>query len=269
MSKCMVIAEPGACHDRQLRLLLSLVQAAIAAGADVFKPQFWSDADQLADRRRAAPHYRAIYHRYQMPLDWLRQVREASGATIRVACTVYLPKDVDQVAPFVEFVKVSSFEAMDRDLLSAVANAGMPVVVSTGMCDEDDLGVLRRRLDRARVVYQLLHCVSAYPAPLSDCHLGVIRTNRLHGFSDHTSPSHLLSGAVAVGAGAGVVEAHLRHPETDLANPDAPHAMLPAEFAAYVSGVRQAEQLMMGTAGPKRQQVSEQAMSVYRVRGPQ
>lgn len=268
MSRTTVIAEPGACHDGQLPIMLSMVHSAIAARADVFKPQFWSDADQLADRRRASPAYREIYRRYQMPFDWLATIHEACGDLIRLACTVYLPKDAEVVAPWVDFLKVSSFEAMDPELLTAVAMTGLPVVVSTGMCTDDDLAILRRRLDRSGVVYQLLHCVSAYPAPLADCHLGTIRSSRLHGFSDHTDPAYLVSGAIAVGAGAGIIEAHMRSHDTDPSNPDAPHAMFPQEFAMYVAQVRQADR-MMGSLTQKHPQASEAAMIQYRVRGPQ
>lgn len=262
-----VIAEPGACHDGSLQVMLSMLESAIAAGADMFKPQFWSDADQLADRRNATPEYRDIYRRYQLPAHWLPILKAEAGGRIRLACTVYLPQDVAFVAPFVSALKVSSFEAMDWAMVAAAVRAQLPLVVSTGMCSHAEVRTLRARLDTAGAAYQLLHCVSAYPTPLSECQLRVIGVG-VTGFSDHTDPSDLISGAVAVGAGATIIEAHLRDIGTSAGNPDAPHAMSAQAFRVYVQFIRQASQ-MMGTSATKQAQPSEGAMLPFRMKGPQ
>ena len=83
------------------------------------------------------------------------------------------------------------------------------------------------------------------------------------GFSDHTrSP---LAGAVAVGAGASVIEFHLRLDETDPRNPDFAVSRSPEEARVYVEHIRQAE-VLMGD-GKKRIMPEEEPMLAYKRNG--
>lgn len=118
----------------------------------------------------------------------------------------------------------------------------------------------------------LLHCTSAYPCPLEDLHLRVLSQPWCDGLSDHSR--HVAVGGVAVLQGAKVIEAHLRLDRCSPDNPDYQAAFEPAEFSAYVRNIRRAAEgwleqspdteRMLGDR-VKRQQVSEQAMSAYRV----
>jgi N,N'-diacetyllegionaminate synthase len=120
-----------------------------------------------------------------------------------------------------------------------------------------------------------LACVSAYPAPIDDLHLRRFRPSRDRhvptcGLSDHSPAGELLTGALAVAAGAMMLERHLRLDDTDPENPDAPHACSPAQFRGYVELVRLAERALgprdvpsTGTVMP-----SETAMARYRVGAP-
>jgi sialic acid synthase SpsE len=111
-----------------------------------------------------------------------------------------------------------------------------------------------------------LHCVSAYPTPVEQLNLAVLRETDDHcaiwsGLSDHTT--HPLVGALAVAAGARIIEAHLKLDDTDPQNPDAPHARTPTAFADYVRNIRFAKAVMGD--GVKRVMPSEAAMLPYRV----
>jgi sialic acid synthase SpsE len=118
-----------------------------------------------------------------------------------------------------------------------------------------------------------LLCVSAYPAPvealnlhrLRPCHdsSGLCCEVRYDGFSDHTTPHLTVTGALAVAAGAQIIEAHVKAFTTDPKNPDAPHAMHPGQFAEYVTNIRLAETCLAGTEVQREK--AERAMSAYRV----
>jgi N,N'-diacetyllegionaminate synthase len=103
----------------------------------------------------------------------------------------------------------------------------------------------------------LLHCVSAYPAPISEMNLRAVG----RGLSDHSR--NLLTGAVAVGAGARIIETHYRLDTCHPTNPDYAVAFTPAEFTQYVKNIRDAE-AMMGDGVKKRQPCEEWAVP-YRV----
>ena len=73
-----------------------------------------------------------------------------------------------------------------------------------------------------------LHCISEYPCPIDKIDLTACSPidsydNTVRGLSDHTA--HVLTGAVAVGAGARVIESHVRLWDTPQDNPDYPHSL--------------------------------------------
>jgi N,N'-diacetyllegionaminate synthase len=273
--RSLVIAEVGSCHDGQLKKALQLVEAARESGADAAKFQFWSNPDRLADRRNVPAHYREIYHRYQMIPSWLPVLKEACDARspwtaglrrIELMATTYLPEDIYVVAPFVDRFKVASFEAADKSFIWSHPG-DKPIIVSLGMADE----IPEHLQDGSRRV-QLLHCVSAYPAPVDAMNLAVFHDHGpsydpepspFLGLSDHSR--HTWMGALAAVAGAQIIEAHIRLESTSPENPDYATAFTPAEFAEYVRNIRFAEQVM-GT-GEKRLQPCELEMSAYRVQG--
>jgi sialic acid synthase SpsE len=268
----LVIVEAGSCHDGDLERMLWLVNAAAYAHANVFKVQFWSDPDVLADRRRVPAVYREIYRRYRMPVEWFPAVRaRCRDLGLALGVSTYLPQDVAVVDPFTDVFKVASFEADAQDLLRAIdaTRGARPLVISLG------LGASRWSL-RSRPHTSYLRCVTAYPAPVEDLHLaqlypchdgeGLCDCPHLDGLSDHTDPALTWTGALAVAAGAEIVEAHLRLVETDPQNPDAPHAMVPDQFRAYVQHIRFAE-VCRGDGGEESRVLPcEQPLAAYKVR---
>jgi N,N'-diacetyllegionaminate synthase len=272
----LVIAEIGSNHDNDLSKAIALVDAASDAGANVVKIQYWSNPTLLADRRKVPVHYREIYQHYAMPAHWLAKLREACTLKrIKFGITTYLPVDVPRTAAIADVLKIASFEAEARDLLDAhvqpVVNHYRPLIISLGM------GAHRQPYCQFNGKERYLHCVSAYPAPLEALNLAALWERPRHlktyeqepdGFSDHSDPAHTWTGALAVAAGATIIEAHLRLEDTDARNPDAPHAMNPQAFREYVRHIRFTERCV-GTV-PDGHDVlpCEEPMAAYRVRNP-
>ncbi len=263
-----VIAEAGSCHDGDFCKAQELVDIAQYAGADAVKFQFWSNPDRLADRRRVPEEYRAIYRRYRLHYRWLEWLSEQAAEITRglkpieFMATTYLPEDVATVAPFVKRFKVASFEAEDPAFLRAHVPylEHRQLIISCGMGARIGGGDGITTPASWLVDIKRLHCVSAYPAPAAEMNLAALK--RCDGLSDHSR--HPWMGALAVAAGAEIIEAHLRLDDTDRENPDYATAFAPAEFAEYVRNVRFAEAAMGD--GVKRLQPSEEPMAAYRVR---
>ena len=283
-----VIAEAGACHDGYMSVMRKMCYEAYEAGADAIKFQWTSDANAMAERRgKAKEHgYASLYQKYlQWPYAWHDELQKLTVELgMEYLCTVYLPEDVRLVAPYVERFKVSSFESLDYEFISAHAPYIGPdddrdLLISTGMTDSSQLEemvvrVLRERLPKDS--WTLLHCVSSYPAPLCDLNLRSIFSSwttaaPLFGFSDHSEPQHTFTGALAVAAGAEIIEAHFKHEETDFHNPDAPHAMTVEQLTDYISMIRETELVVGGVEDsdcPKRVQDSEAGMMKFKVEPP-
>ncbi len=266
-----LLAELGSCHDGDWGKVVRLVRACAAASFSACKLQYWSDADRLADRRRATPCYRDVYRRYAIPADWLPRFRALCHAEgVEAVCTVYLPEDVPVVAPHVDRLKVASFENEDTALLDACLATGKPVIVSEGMTP----GILPWRLPRGRRKASdralVLACVSAYPAPLDGALARLFVSNvqaedswpgYYAGYSDHTR--NVWTGACAVAAGASVIEVHVRLDDTRPENPDYQTALDETDLRRYAEGVRVADRLIADVP------VDESEMARFKVRAGQ
>ena len=261
MSRVFVVAEAASSHDGNIAKAYRLIEVARAAGADAIKFQAFK-AETLAAQRHA-PEYLPIYQRYEMPLDWLPNLSEASAALgLAFIVTTFHADYLPLVAPWVDMLKVSSFEAQNAAFLDAHALLGKPVIVSTGMMKREEIRAVAVR----PCVDTVLQCVSAYPVASADASIAAIRDLPLptavrRGYSDHTKCE--LAGAFAVAAGAQVVETHFCLESTDPANPDRVVSHEPAAFGRYINNLRLAE-TMLGT-GEKKVMISEAPMTRYLV----
>ena len=273
MSRTFVIAEAAACHDGDLDKAYRLITLASESGADAVKVQWLSSPQRLAERRRA-PEYLDAYRLLAFPREWFPLLKARCEARkIELLCTCYLPEDIAVIAPYVTRFKVASFEATDAHFVALHAEwPDKPLIISAGMGADFSASVAAymsgyRR--QARGPITILHCVSAYPCPEDQANLAVLRADifRDHlqagGLSDHTR--HPWTGALAVAAGAKVIEFHVRLMDTDPANADYAVARPPEEALEYVRNIRFAETAMGD--GVRRVMPSEESMLRYRVGG--
>ena len=141
-------------------------------------------------------------------------------------------------------IKIASPDLVNRVLLEAAAKSGATMLVSTGAATIDEVHRAVHLLGQLDARFALLHCVSAYPTPNDEAHLGWIGELAKFavpvGYSDHTTQS--LSGAFAVAAGACVIEKHLTY-DRRASGPDHAASADAIEFAEYVRWIRVAEEL--------------------------
>lgn len=273
VNRCYVIADIGACHDGVVPRMFEAIAVAKQCGADMIKFQWTSDPDKMAARRKATEDgYADVYRKYLTWAPGLHAVLadECQKVGIDYGCTVFLPEDVGMVEKHVARFKVASFEAGDVGVLWACAEAcervkGVrDIIVSHGLGSTPDKMSDLMQYSQLHM-FRHLRCVSAYPAPLESLNLRLLRDEK-HGYdglSDHSAPAATMTGALAVAAGATIVEAHLKLWQTSVTNPDAPHAMHDGQFAGYVQNIRLAEECLgSGTVGMHE---SETAMLNYRV----
>lgn len=263
-----VFAEPGGTHDGRLDAMHRLIDAAADAGATAIKPQWTSAPARMVARRRAGDYYLGAYARIAYPIAWHGELRNhARDRGLAYIVSVYLPEDVGPIAPYADRLKVASFEAMDSEMHKALAAAGVEnVIVSTGMLG---LGAALA-VGAIDHVGLLLHCTSAYPAPLGSLNLRAIRVLQERvdprvavGYSDHSCTTG--SGMLAVAVGAEAVEVHFRLDDCATSNPDYETALTADQLRRYVRMIRDTEE-MLGD-GVKRAQDAEDAMARYRVLG--
>ena len=250
-----VIAELSANHNGSLERALAIVHAAKQAGADAVKLQTYRPDTITLDSDR--PEFmihgglwdgKRLYDLYQwahMPWEWhapLFALGKQLGITIFSSpfdfTAIDLLAELDAPA-----YKIASFEAIDLPLIRYAAQTGKPLIISTGMANEREIGAALETAHKYGCgEVALLHCVSGYPAPAEEYHLATIPDMRQRfgveiGLSDHTLGSATAVAATALGAT--LLEKHFTLSRAD-GGPDSAFSMEPAELSQLVVDTRTA-----------------------------
>ena len=269
--RVLVIAEAGVNHNGSLETAGRLVEAARSAGADAVKFQAFR-ADRLVTRDARKALYQEVQTGQGGQYDMLKRL-EFSAAEFRrlseLADRVGIPFlaspfDPDSLAMLVELgvpaIKLGSGELTDLPLLRRAALSGKPLLLSTGMADEEEIAEALATVEQASSPAPpviLLHAVSSYPCPDVEANVRAVASlaqsfGRPVGYSDHTEGDTAALAAVALGAC--VVEKHLtldRRSE----GPDHAASIEPAELETLIRKIRAVENVL-GT-GEKKTQPSE------------
>jgi len=244
MQKPVFIAEASSNHGRDLDRARAFVDAAADAGCDAVKFQLFKIERMFAPEILAqSPKHRARSE-WELPLEHLAPLAEhCSARKIQFSCTPFYLEAVAELAPFVDFYKVASYELLVTDLLKACAASGKPVVLSTGMATVDEIAAAAGTLIAAGAAdITLLHCVSAYPTPAAEANLSAIQqlrdmTGLKVGWSDHTRRPAVIERAVHRW-GASAIEFHLDL-DGEGAEYAAGHCWLPDEIAPVIARIRE------------------------------
>lgn len=264
---CYVIAEAGVNHNGDLRLAHDLVDVAARGGADAVKFQTFRPGDLASETAAAAPYQAAAtaHTTQRRMLESLTLPRRAwvelrDHAHEQGLDFLSTPFDVDSADLLVDLgvpaLKVPSGELTNTPFIRSLAGLGLPLLLSTGMSDRDEVATAVEA-GQAAPSLALLHCVSAYPTDESDANLRAIVTLRDEfglptGWSDHTSGS--FTAVCAVALGACIVEKHVTL-DRAMAGPDHAASEDPDGFLDYVRAIRRAE-VVLGD-GVKRPRPSE------------
>ncbi len=250
-----IVAEAGVNHDGDFNKAVALIDAAAQAGADAVRFQVFTASTLVTAtaptaayqcERTAEQSQRDMLERLQLSDDAFRRLADhCAQRSIAFLATPFTPPDVRKVVGFdAPAIKIASTDIVDMELLATVCETGLPLILSTGAAEESEIAaavaLIESRNASGRLI--LLHCVSAYPTPLAEANLGAIgRLGRRFGvsvgYSDHTMSER--TGALAVAAGAAVLEKHMTL-DRDLPGPDHAMSLEPDALAEYVNHAREA-----------------------------
>jgi len=253
----LVVAEIGQNHNGQLHLAEQLVDAASWAGADAVKfvkRDLQCELSREARRwRYSSPHaFGETYAEHRQALELSAEDHASLCRRARQRGLLYFATPCDE--PSLRLVqslgtdalKIASRDVSNLPLVDAVARAGVPVLLSTGMSPLSEVDEAVAVLDAHDARFAVLQCTSLYPTPYEEAHLNSLETLHLRyartvGFSDHTAGT--LLAPVAVALGASIVEKHLTL-DRKLKGSDHACSLEPGDFFQMVTSVRQVESAM-------------------------
>lgn len=256
MRHVIVIAEAGVNHNGSFELAKKMVDAAKEAGVDYVKFQTFNPKKLVSKYAEKAEYQKETTGSDETQLQMLQKLTltEDNFLSLRDYCKevgigfISTPFDLDSIA-FLEtfdmdFWKVPSGEVTNLPYLEAIARTKRKVVMSTGMCDmneiQDAMDVLRKN---GTTEITLLHCNTQYPTPYEHVNLSAMSTikDTLHkevGYSDHTQGIEVPIAAVAMGAT--VIEKHFTL-DRNMEGPDHKASLDLTELKQMVSAIRNIE----------------------------
>lgn len=253
-----IVAELTTNHFGDRGRLEHMIRASHSAGADFVKLQK-RDVENFYTREQLASAYVSPFgktfgdYRRQLELDrddfayvdalckelgigWFASVLDQASFDFMLDLAPAMMKLPSTISEHVDYLR------------HVAARYDGTVVLSTGMTDDSYEKFVLETFSRCEKLY-LLQCNSAYPTPLEDCGVGVVRRYHelsltqpriLPGYSSHDLGWK--ASALAVAAGAKMLEKHVKLGNTEWAHFDAVAVDLTtSEFREYVAQIRETE----------------------------
>jgi N,N'-diacetyllegionaminate synthase len=256
MGHVCIIAEAGVNHNGSFELAKKMIDVAKEAGADYVKFQTFRPEKLVSQFAEKAEYQKQTTDAEESQLKMLQKLTlsENNFIELKKYCEqigigfISTPFDLESIS-FLEkldmdFWKVPSGEITNLPYLEAIAKTGRKIVMSTGMCDVEEIRNAIDVLERFSVPkIILLHCNTQYPTPFEHVNLCAMRTiNELTGkevgYSDHTLGIEVPIAAVAMGAT--VIEKHFTL-DKNMKGPDHRASLEPSELKAMIAAIRNIE----------------------------
>ena len=264
MRHVTIIAEAGVNHNGSLEMAKQLVDKAVEAGVDYVKFQTFKASKLVTKSAKQAEYQQKNIGKgedsqYQMlkklelsPEDHEILIAYCKERGIKFFSTAFDFDSIEYLHSLgLGLWKVPSGEVTNYPFLKCIATYNEKTILSTGMCDMQDVrnaveALYKNGLSKENLI--LMHCNTEYPTPFEDVNLRAMLALEDEfkvevGYSDHTKGIEVPIAAVALGAT--VIEKHFTLDRT-LPGPDHKASLEPDELKAMVSAIRNIEKAIGG-----------------------
>jgi len=197
------ISEISSNHNSNLSRSLKMIEISSEIGFDIVKFQLFK-IDKLFsnDLLKKSKNHRDR-KKWELKEKYIPLLaKHCKKNKIKFCITPFYLEAVDIIKPYVDYIKIASYEILWKDLLIKCAKTKKPIILSTGMANlkevKNAIKILKKNGSKKIIV---LHCVSNYPAKLESLNLSAIQTLRKKtdltiGWSDHSASSLVVFKAI-------------------------------------------------------------------------
>ena len=266
-----IIAEAGVNHNGSIELAKQMIEEAARAGANYIKFQTFKPEKLVSKYAQKADYQKKTTGNNESQLQMLEKLALSYDDFVELKryCEqigigfLSTPFDEDSIRFLdsldMDFWKIPSGEITNYPYLVQIAQTGRDIVLSTGMCEMDEIADAMKVLEENGAGnISLLHCNTEYPTPYEDVNLLAMKQMRTAfkkqvGYSDHTVGIEVPIAAVALGAE--IIEKHFTL-DRKMDGPDHRASLEPDELKEMVQAIRNIETAL----GEKEKIVTESEM---------
>ena len=258
----LIIPEIGINHGGKLDVAMSMVDAAVRAGARLVKHQTHIPNEEMSvAAKNIKPGnsdkdiYSVISENSLELEEEIQLAQYARSKDIEYLSTPFSIKAAEFLADKINVscFKIGSGECSNRIMIREVAKIGKPMIVSTGMNTLESVRKTVEIIEEEGVPFALMHTTNLYPTPYSHVRLGAMMQLMREfpkvpvGLSDHTLDNLACISALALGAQ--IIERHF----TDHKNrvgPDIVCSMDENELAELIESAKKVTMMLGGSKEP-------------------
>ena len=211
----LIIPEIGINHGGKLDVAMSMVDAAVRAGARLVKHQTHIPNEEMSvAAKNIKPGnsdkdiYSVISENSLELEEEIQLAQYARSKDIEYLSTPFSIKAAEFLADKINVscFKIGSGECSNRIMIREVAKIGKPMIVSTGMNTLESVRKTVEIIEEEGVPFALMHTTNLYPTPYSNVRLGAMMQLMREfpkvpvGLSDHTLDNLACISALALGA---------------------------------------------------------------------
>lgn len=254
---CFIVAEISANHGGSFKKACDLIKKAKLAGADAVKLQTYKPETITLNSKRKDFLIRSkspwkkkktlwnLYDEAQTPWEWHPKLFLLAK---KLKIEIFSSPFDETAVNFLEKLncpayKIASPEINHIPLIEKVAKTGKPIILSTGLSNEEDLRLAIKTIKKNKNnKIAILKCTSSYPATAEELNLSTIpniskKYKCISGFSDHTVGN--VAAFTSVALGGKILEKHFMI--KDIKSVDDFFSMGFHEFKFMIEGIRYLE----------------------------
>ena len=265
MTHVTIIAEAGVNHNGSIEIARQMVDKAVEAGVDIIKFQTFKSEKLVSKSARQAEYQKknigtksddsqlSMLKKLELSeQDHVELMAYCKQKGIKFFSTAFDMDSIEYLHSLnLGLWKIPSGEVTNYPFLKRIASYNERTILSTGMCDLQDVraavdALYKNGLSKENLT--LLHCNTEYPTPFEDVNLKAMDALRKEfgvevGYSDHTKGIEVPIAAVALGAS--VIEKHFTL-DRNMEGPDHKASLEPDELKDMVSAIRNIEKAVGG-----------------------